>query len=215
MPAFLVDTAMLAHVASVISLIGFAVRDQLLLRGLIAIGTVFYIAFYWVHPAEPLWESIFWNAAFGGLNLFMIGVIVMEKSSIRFDDEQRRLLAALNLFSPGEFRRLMRIAEPFTCTGEEKVTEADQPLEQIWFVLDGQVRVDRKGDSLMIGPEVFVGEIAFLLHRPATADATLLAGAHGVRWDYAKLARLLARNPSMRIAFDRLLNRDLAAKLST
>ena len=38
MPTFLLDTAMLAHVASVISPIGFTVRDQLLLHRLIAIN---------------------------------------------------------------------------------------------------------------------------------------------------------------------------------
>ncbi len=38
MRTFLLDTAMLAHVANVIPPIGFTVRDQLLLRGLIAIN---------------------------------------------------------------------------------------------------------------------------------------------------------------------------------
>ncbi len=38
MPAFLLDTAMLAHVANVIPPIGFTVRDQLLLHRLIAIN---------------------------------------------------------------------------------------------------------------------------------------------------------------------------------
>lgn len=214
MPGVLLDSAMLAHLASVVSLIGFAIRDQLLLRGLITVGTVLYIAFYYVHPPEPLWVSIFWNAAFGLINVVMIGVIVLERTSIHLDETQQRLFAELNLFSPGEFRRLMRIAEPFACEADEQITDAGQPLDYIWFVLDGQVRVKRAGESIVIGPKVFVGEIAFLLRKPATADATLLAGAGGVRWQYPVLTRLLARNPSMRLAFDTLLNRDLAAKLA-
>jgi hypothetical protein len=208
------DTAMLAHLASLVSLIGFMIRDQLLLRGLIAVGTVFYIAFYYLHPPQPIWVSIFWNAAFGIINVVMISVIVWERTSLRLDENEQRLFAELNLFSPGEFRRLIRIAEPFACEADKQITEAAQTLDHIWFVLDGRARVRRNGESFEIGPKVFVGEIAFLLRRPATADVTLLVGASGVRWRYPTLARLLARNPSMRIAFDRLLNRDLAAKLS-
>lgn len=208
------DTAMIAHFASFVVLMGFVVRDQLLLRGLVTFGTFFYILFYWVHPPEPLWISIFWNVAFALINIVMMGIIVWERTTLRLDEAQRRLFAVLNLFNPGEFRRLMRIAEPFHFDADTPITTAGETPDHIWFVLDGKVQVSREGESFEIGPRVFVGEIAFLMRRAATADTTLLAGASGVRWPYAVLNRMLTRNPSMRIAFHGLLNQDMAAKLS-
>ena len=214
MPEITFDTAMIAHFASFVILMGFVVRDQLLLRGLVTFGTFFYILFYLVHPPEPLWVSIFWNLAFALINLVMMGIIVWERTTLRLDEGQRRLFAVLNLFNPGEFRRLMRIAEPFHSDADTPITTTGETPDHIWFVLDGQVRVSRDGETFDIGPRVFVGEIAFLMRRAATADTTLLAGASGVRWPYTALTRLLTRNPSMRIAFHGLLNQDMATKLS-
>ena len=214
MSDFQFDTTMIVHFGSLVILMGFAVKDQLLLRGLITIGTFAHIVFYWVHPPEPIWESIFWNIAFVLINIAMMGVIVWERTTLRLDEGQKRLFSVLHLFNPGEFRRLMRIAEPFHSDADTPITTTGETPDYIWFVLDGKVRVSRDGETFSIGPRVFVGEIAFLMRRVATADATLLAGASGVRWPYTALTRLLTRNPSMRIAFHGLLNQDMATKLS-
>ena len=65
-----------------------------------------------------------------------------------------------------------------------------------------------------MGPGVFIGELAFLTKNPATANVCLNKQAKGVSWNSSDLTRLLATRPQMKVAFDSLLNNDLASKLS-
>ena len=61
---------------------------------------------------------------------------------------------------------------------------------------------------------MFIGELAFLTKKPATANVCLNKQAKGISWNYSDLTRLLAARPQMKVAFDSLLNNDLASKLS-
>ena len=63
-------------------------------------------------------------------------------------------------------------------------------------------------------PGAFIGELAFLTKNPATANLRLNKQAKGVSWNSPDLTRLWATRPQMKVAFDSLLNNDLASKLS-
>ena len=47
----------LVHAGALLFFMGFIVRDQLLLRGFIVIGTIFYVIYYLLLP-EPLWSAL-------------------------------------------------------------------------------------------------------------------------------------------------------------
>jgi hypothetical protein len=56
--------------------------------------------------------------------------------------------------------------------------------------------------------------VSFLLTQPASATVTVAPEARYVVWDAGALRRLLLRAPSLRIAFNAALNRDMAAKVA-
>ena len=95
------------------------------------------------------------------------------------------------------------------------LAEEDQPLDRLYYVLDGDITIDKTGrDPFTIGPRTFIGEVAFLLPRPASATVTVAAGARYVSWDRAALRRLQLRTPSLAFALSAVLNRDMAAKVA-
>ncbi|MCE2517883.1 MAG: hypothetical protein J4F41_08655, partial [Alphaproteobacteria bacterium] len=77
-----------------------------------------------------------------------------------------------------------------------------------------EAKITRGNRRFSAGGRVFIGELAFLMKKPATADVHLTSGVMAVRWPTSQLAKTLTTNPQMRIAFDALINRDLARKLA-
>jgi CRP-like cAMP-binding protein len=62
--------------------------------------------------------------------------------------------------------------------------------------------------------KTFIGEIAFLLSRPATATVTLETGCHYCVWDSKTLHAVLEGNAALKTALSAAMNRKLAEKVA-
>ena len=204
----------IVHFGAFLYLAGFLCRDQLLLRGFIVAGDVVYILYFYLAPASPLWGGIFWSAVFTLANLAMIARILSDRSAYGMTEEDRRLHGLLDTLTPGEFRRLMRAGNWNQAEGNVAVTLEGQPLHRLAYVIDGRITVEKAGHSFTIAPPAFIGEVAFLIDRPASATVTLAAGARYVSWDMAVLRKVLLRSPALRIGLGAAFNRDMAEKVA-
>ena len=203
----------LVHIGAFLFLLAYLVRDQILLRGLIILGTVFYIVYYFFMET-PLWSALLWNSSFVVINLIMIGVIYSDRASFVMSEREKKLYQVFNTLSPGEFKKLLKIADWFDGSSEEQITtEGDVPA-RLYFIIDGEALIARDDKKFFVGPSVFIGELAYLIKKPATATVKLTDKVVGISWKTSSLIKLLASNPQMKIAFDGLLNQDLAAKLA-
>ncbi len=132
----------------------------------------------------------------------------------RMSEEEQRLFRLLDGLSPGEFRRLAKIGHWHRGEGATVLTEEQKPLDRLYYVLDGAITIDKAGHRFEIPPETFIGEVAFLTGRPASATVTVRDSAHYVAWDKAALRRLQMRAPSLSIALHAALNKDMAIKVA-
>jgi hypothetical protein len=204
----------LVHLAAAIYLAGFLFRDQIMLRGLLIVGDVVYTAYYVLAPADPLWGGAFWSIVFICVNAVMITRIVADRAHFGLSEEELRLFRKLDTMTPGEFRRFMRLAGWHVANGDTVLTRENQLLEKLYFVLDGEISIEKVGRTTGVEAGIFIGEVAFLLTQPASATVTVGPRARYVAWDAGALRRLLLRAPSLRIAFNAALNRDMAAKVA-
>ena len=203
----------LVHIGAFLFLLAYLVRDQILLRGLIILGTVFYIVYYFFMET-PLWSALLWNSSFVVINLIMIGVIYSDRASFVMSERERKLYQVFNTLSPGEFKKLLKIADWFDGSSEEQITTEGEVPARLYFIIDGEALIARDDKKFIVGPNVFIGELAYLIRKPATATVKLTDKVVGISWKTSSLIKLLASNPQMKIAFDGLLNQDLAAKLA-
>ena len=97
----------LVHIGAFLFLLAYLVRDQILLRGLIILGTVFYIVYYFFMET-PLWSALLWNSSFVVINLIMIGVIYSDRASFVMSEREKKLYQVFNTLSPGEFKKLLK-----------------------------------------------------------------------------------------------------------
>ena len=204
----------IVHIGALFYLAGFLFRNQILLRGLIVAGDLVYIAYFFLAPAEPLWGAIFWSSLFVVVNLWMIGLIVTERMHFSLTAEQRRLFDALQDLSPGQFRRLLKIAEQGSSRDRMVITREGKPLDRLYFVLTGPIRIEKAGRRAMMEAETFIGEIAFLLDRPATATVTLEPGCSYFTWSSAALKKAMEAKPALGVALTAAMNRNLANKVA-
>ncbi len=204
----------LVHVAAAIYLAGFLFRDQIMLRALVIVGDFVYTAYYLLAPAEPLWGGAAWSVVFIVVNTVMISRIIADRAHFGLSEDELSLFRKLDTMTPGEFRRFMRMGGWRTAAHETILTQENERLDSLFFVLNGAVTIEKSGRLTNVEAGVFIGEVAFLLAQPASATVTVAPQSRYVVWESATLRRLLLRAPSLRIAFNAALNRDMAAKVA-
>jgi CRP-like cAMP-binding protein len=205
----------IVHIGAALYLVGFLFRDQILLRAFVIAGDLVYISYFYFAPNVPLWGGVFWSAVFMLVNAVMIVRVLADRTSFRMSGEERRLFDLLETLSPGEFRQLIRVGCWRTAATPTVLAEENRPLENLYYVLDGDIAIDKAGSApRTIAPRTFIGEVAFLLPQPASATVTVGAGARYVSWDGAELRRQQVRAPSLAFALSAALNKDMAAKVA-
>lgn len=208
------DTGWLVHIAMLGYVTGFLFRNQIILRILVLCGTAFYISYYYLHPSEPLWGAIFASFMIMGANLIGLGRILYSKMMFGITSEHRPVFAAMAGLEPGEFRRLMRIGEFHIAESAEVLTRENEDSDSLFFVVHGTLRAEKEGRRFAIPNKMFIGEIGFVLHRTATATVRLATGGTYIRWDKKALRTALDESASLERAFEALLGRDMARKVS-
>ena len=189
-------------------------RNQWLLRGLIIAGDVVYVAYFFFAPATPLWGAIFWSALYVAVNICMIGVIVAEQRHFSLTGRERKLFDVLHDLTPGQFRALLRLSRQGQAKVPMVITTEGHSLERLYFVLTGRIDIEKAGRRTMMDAETFIGEIAFLLDRPATATVTLEQGCDYFVWTSDDLKKAMAAKPALSNALTSVMNRSLAMKVA-
>lgn len=208
-------TALLVHLAALTYVAGFLIRNQLLLRGLILIGTILYIAYYYLEPQTPLWDAIGWSIVMGFANAFTMTRMILDGRGDRDEGDGMAVHHALREMTPGDLRRVMSLAEESTASIDTVVIEPGTVPVHLYFVISGEILLKKHNAGNVIGffgRSQFVGECSYVLNRAASAKVILGAGSHYLRWNVADLRALSAKTESVRSALASAFSRDLAMK---
>jgi len=76
------------YAALLFYVLGFLFRDELWLRGLLFVGTIFYIIYYYYAASNPLWDAILTSSILGVVNVAMIGVVIWERTKFTMSSDQ-------------------------------------------------------------------------------------------------------------------------------
>jgi hypothetical protein len=214
MSAFFGNHDLYVNGAGLVSVGALALKNQLKLRALLLLGLTLSALSHVVGLKQPSWPDLFWNGVSFAINIFVLAQLILDRTHIGLSHEQEKLFSAFRVLSPGEFRALEGMAEWKTAhEGETLTTEGVMP-EHIFYVLDGDVRIDKGERTFAIRSKVFIGEVAYLHACPASATVTLGEGARFLKWDVAALERRLDSRAGLRNSLMRLLSLDAAQKVA-
>jgi len=209
-----ISPAVLIHLGAFLYIIGFLVRDELLLRLLVLGGTGLYILYYFLFPEKPLWDAIVTSVILGVANLWVLFKIMYERTTFALSDEERTLFEAFETLNPGQFRKILRNAVWHTAKGDELLCIENQNADRLYYLISGHAEV-RKGNAVFpIGSSSFVGEIAYVLDGVYTATVKAKPQLRYVEWRSDELRHTSMKNAALNNALIALFNRDLAAKLA-
>ncbi len=211
------DLWWLIYVGAGLLLLAYAIRDELKLRLLIVISTFIYILYYFVVPSPPLWDAIITSLLMVAVNLWVLGQIVFERTTLRLSEDKKALFDAFETLSPGQFRRMLRLAKWQRADDPEGtvLTREDEPSTALFYIFDGVISVEKHGRQFRLPAHNFVGEVGFVLNRPTTTTSVAPEGVRYIEWDAHDLRTLEVKYPNLSNALNALLTRDLANKLKT
>ena len=203
------------HLASVLTMVAYLLKDILWLRLLTILSCFAGMAFNYFVPATPLWTVIYWNILFAIINIVQIAIIIKERAGVHFSEEEKELHETLfKNFAPFEFMKLMRVGQWREAQPGEVLAVDQKPLDAVMLIYNGLAGVEKDGKEVAkLKDGNFIGEVSFITEGVATATVRALMPTRYIAWPKGAVKALLNRNPSMRFAMQAMLSTDLSKKL--
>jgi hypothetical protein len=202
------------HIANVLYLLSYLVKDILWLRVLTVVGGLTIVAYYVFMP-HPVWAAIAWNAVFLVINAWQIRLLILERRPVQLDPDSLTLYKlAFRSLTPREFVKVLKLARWSEAAPGEKIVARGEPLERIMVIASGRVRVEPPtGTGIDLRPGCFVGEMSFMTGERPTADVVAVDKTRLVSWPQEELRKLLESAVDLRAAVQGVIGADLVAKL--
>ncbi|MFB9148614.1 cyclic nucleotide-binding domain-containing protein [Roseovarius ramblicola] len=204
----------LVLLGAVVQTMAMLFRHQVILRVTFITGAAIYIAFYLVVLPTPLWEAAFASLAMATATFYGLVVLLVSRSKLIIPGSLMDLYHTIGGMEPGEFRSLMRSAARRGVETTETLTHEGEVPEKLYFIESGGMWAEKNSQDFTLPPEVFIGEVAFLTGKPASATVRVAPGARLVEWDAATLKRRIQRNSRVRLALEARIAEDLAGKVT-
>lgn len=209
----LVSPDLLVLLAGVSFILGYLIINQIILRVLCLTGTFLYIWYYAVAAEEPLWTAIWTSVAMGMANLFGIASLLIRSSPIVVPSEHKDIYPRFKTLPPGDFRDIVKRAKRYVQPDRVKITAEAQPVDRLYYVLEGGAEAEKKGHFFHLPNNIFIGEVAFLTGRESSATTFLDPGSEVLEWDLTDLEKACKKD-RFRLALEALISKDLASKVA-
>jgi Popeye-like protein len=202
------------HAANILLLLAYSIRDILWLRLFALASSLIAIPYFLLQPT-PLWAPLIWSVFFASINVFQSWRLLIERRPVKLteEEEQVRQLIFRGL-AAGKVLQVLSIGSWATLEPGTRLLEVGIPADAISLIINGRVRVMRRGQVLgeMTAGDI-VGSALILSGAPSDVEATAIQLVRVLRWQVDTLERYLGANPETRTVMQRYLARDLATKL--
>lgn len=203
------------HLGNILYLVAYSVRDVLWLRILMVAAMFCLLPYYFCCSATPLYEPIAWQSLFIAVNLFQIGLLILERRPVFLGEEELRLYRTIfRSLKPREFTKLLSIAEWRKAQEDEILMDQDQPVAELMLIANGRGRVEVDGRSVAeVVSHQFVGEMGFLTEQVASARVVTSIPTEYLAWPVEKLHLLFNNSPQLHMKVQGILGADVVDKL--
>jgi len=201
---------LLIHVANVLYLFAFMVRDILWLRILTVVAAACLIPYFYFQP-EPLLTPIYWNLVFAALNIFWITRLLLERRPVKLNEEEQRLCELVfRTMTPREMIKILKLASWQSAVAGECFVERGKPLDRLMVIYSGKACVEVDGKNVTeLQPGQFIGSISYFTEETAPANIVSLEPTRYVSWPKSKLQDFMKKNPDLHTALKTTLAIDL------
>ena len=202
------------HVSYLLIAISYWLTDIFWLRVVAVVGLSLEILYFW-HSGGDLRTGMGWDLIFIAINLYQLYRLVKDRLSLRLPEADRDLLRSVFTgLDDAQIARLLIAGEFCDFAGGTTLTEENEALERIFFICSGRARVMIAGREVShLEKGSFVGEVAFLTDKPATATVIAEGDMRALAFDRGELRRFFDKETEVAGLIYQLLGRELAIKI--
>ncbi len=202
------------HIANVLYMLSYLMRDILWLRILTVLAASCLIPYFYFR-SDPLFAAIYWNLLFTLLNVYWIYHLLLERRPVRLTYDQQRLCQlAFQTLTPREMVKLLSLGQWQDHAPRECFVERGKPINQLAVIFSGKAGVVVNGKSVAeIEQGQFIGEMGFITDQIPSVDIVALEPTRCMWWPKSKLQDFLKTNPELRAGFQRIIGADLSSRL--
>lgn len=204
----------LIHVANLLLLAAFAVRDVLLLRSLFVAGSLCALGFYY-YQSPPLWSAIAWTVLYVVIHSYWIVRIISERRPIVLTpDEENLYRLAFGSLDRRKFARLVGLGEWRDAEEGQQLLSAGESLREVYALTSGRVAARLGNDSVgSVNAGQLVGTAGVLIDGTAPCDFVVEAPGRYIALPLAEVQAFLDKDPELRSQIRQIVSTDLAEKL--
>ena len=202
------------HIANVLYLFSYSMRDMLWLR-ILTIAAACFMLPYFYFKQEPLYLPIFWNLVFMALNIFWIVRLFLERRPVKLSDDELQLCQiAFRTLSPREIKKLLKLSTWEDAMPGECFVSMDEPLEKLILIYSGKADVELDGKIVgKLDAGQFIGELSYFTDEVSAANVVATEATRYVSWPKDRLKSYLDKDADLRAAFQIILGSVLAKRL--
>ena len=201
----------LIHVANVLILVSFCVKEILWLRILSIIASVFFILYF---LNEQLTAPIWWNVLFSIVNLYQLWRLILSRRPAKLNQlEQRIHQQVFPTLRDRDLKALVALAVVTKTPGGETVVKEGQMADSLFLIDSGTMQVIANNTLVStLGQNRFFGEMSFLSETPSRVDITPPDTTTYLVWSRASLVPHLNRHPDTYAAVQKILGEEMIRK---
>ncbi len=202
------------HLSYLLIAISYWLTDIFWLRVVAVVGLSLEIVYFLLSGGD-LRAGIGWDLVFIAINLYQIYRLMKDRLSLRLPEPDRQLLrSVLPGLDDAQIARLLVAGEFSDMREGTTLARENEPLDRLFFICDGRVRVTIAGrDVSRLERGNFVGEVAFLTERPATATVVSESDVRALVFERGKLNRFFSDETEVAGLIYQLMGRELANKI--
>ncbi len=202
------------HLSYLLIAISYWLTNMFWLR-LVAIAGLSLEILYFYFSGGDLRTGMGWDLIFIAINAYQLYRLLQDRLSLRLPEADRELLrSVLAGLDDAQIARLL-VAGQFSDIAEGTTLAAEnQPLDKLFFICAGHVRVKIAGREVSrLAKGNFVGEVAFLTEKPATATVIAESSVRALVFERSALSRFFHKEAEVAGLIYQLLGRELAHKI--
>ena len=202
------------HLSYVLIAVSYWMTNIFWLRLVAVIGLSLEIVYFLLSGGD-LRAGIGWDIVFIAINFYQIHRLVTDRLSLRLPVDDRELLrGVLSGLDDAQIARLLAASTFTDIPAGTVLAQENQDLEQLFFICSGRVKVSIGGREVsQLEAGNFVGEVAFLTERPASATVKSESVVRALVFDRDKLNQVFRRESDVAGLIYQLLGRELAHKI--
>ena len=202
------------HFSYLLIAISYWLTDIFWLRLVAVVGLSFEILYFW-HSGGDLRTGIGWDVIFIIINAYQLYRLLRDRLSLRLPEADRDLLrSVLTGLDDSQIARLLAAGAFCDLADGTTLAIEDEPLEKIHFICAGRVGVTIAGREVShLERGNFVGEVAFLTEKPATATVIAEGDVRALVFERDKLSQFFKNETEVAGLIYQLLGRELAQKI--